>query len=318
MTKRLHASLLTLLFFRIGIVLCVAPIFALTLYGQAFYGSVVGTIADQSAAALSGVTVTLTNVGTGEVHKTQPGAGGDYRFLKLVPRLYRVEVEQGGLKKATRDNVEVTVSGTVRADISMQPGEVTQTLEVQATAPLLQTEDARLSQVVNTPSAEELPVNGRNIVNPTALVPGVVAQGTTSGDAITGNNIFAAGNYQIGGGLANQGATYYDCIPPNSALGNLVKMAPSPDSVSEFRVQAGLAIAIDETARADVNLKAGTVGATVEVAAQAAQIHGDSSAVTNATSAQVINNVLNVTQNPLFYAMLRKVSSRAARGPPAL
>jgi hypothetical protein len=69
--------------------------------------------------------------------------------------------------------------------------------------------------------------------------------------------------------------------------------------------ETGLAIATGQTARVDVNLKVGTVGATVEVAAQAAQIQADSSAVTNATDAQVINDVPNVTQNPFFYAMLQ-------------
>jgi hypothetical protein len=74
--------------------------------------------------------------------------------------------------------------------------------------------------------------------------------------------------------------------------------------------ETGLAIATDQTARVDVNLKVGTVGgsetpATVEVAAQAAQIQADSSAVTNATDAQVIDDVTNVTQIPLFYAMLQ-------------
>jgi trimeric autotransporter adhesin len=79
--------------------------------------------------------------------------------------------------------------------------------------------------------------------------------------------------------------------------------------------ETGLAIATGQTARVDVNLKVGTAGATVEVAAQAAQIQAtqiqatqnqaDSSAVTNATDAQVINDVPNVTQNPLFYAMLQ-------------
>ncbi len=207
------------------------------LFGQAFYGSVVGTVTDQSGASLRGASVSLANAGTGERHQTQSGVGGDYQFLNLVPGMYRVEVEQSGFKKATRDNVEVTVSGAVRADVAMQLGDVTQSVEVQATAPLLQTENASLSQVVSTRSVEELPVNGRNIMNLSALVPGVVPQGTTNGDAVTGKNIFAAGNYQIGGGLANQGATYYDGVPANSALGNLVNMVPSPDAISEFRVQ---------------------------------------------------------------------------------
>jgi hypothetical protein len=207
------------------------------LLGQAFYGVIVGTVADQSGAAVRGANVTLTNTGTGERHQTQSGDGGDYQFLNLVPGKYRVEVEQSGFKKAISENVEVNVSGTARADITMQIGEVTQNLEVHATPPVLQTENANLSQIVNSRAVEELPVNGRNLMNLTALVPGVVAQGSTTGNALTGKNIFAAGNYQIGGGFANQGAVYYDGVPANSALGNLVNMVPSPEAVAEFRVQ---------------------------------------------------------------------------------
>ena len=237
MTKYLQASSMTRLLFRIGIFLAVIPLVTLILNGQTFYGSVVGTISDQSGGALTGASVTLTNVATGERRQAQSGSGGDYQFLNLVPGTYRLQVEQSGFKKATRDNIEVNVSGTIRADIGMQLGEVTQTIEVEAGAPLLQTENANLSQVVNSRAVEELPVNGRNIMNLTALVPGVVPQGTTDGNAITGKNIFAAGNYQIGGGMANQSATYYDGVPGNAALGNLVNMVPSPDAISEFRVQ---------------------------------------------------------------------------------
>ena len=223
--------------FRLALLAAVAAFASTPLFSQAFYGSIVGTVTDQSNAALRGASITLTNAGTGERHQAQSGAGGDYEFLNLVPGTYRVDVQASGFKKATRENIEVTVSSAVRADMSMQIGDVSQSVEVAATAPLLQTESASLSQVVNTRAVEELPVNGRNIMNLTALVPGVVAQGTTDGNAVTGKNIFAAGNYQIGGGLANQGATYYDGVPANSALGNLVNMVPSPDAISEFRVQ---------------------------------------------------------------------------------
>ncbi len=80
-------------------------------------------------------------------------------------------------------------------------------------------------------------MNGRNILNLAGLVPGVVPQGTTDGNALTGKNVFAAGNYQIGGGIANQSATYYDGVPANAGVGNLTVMVPSPDAISEFRVQ---------------------------------------------------------------------------------
>ena len=222
---------------RFALFAALAAISAIPGFGQAFYGSVVGTVTDPSGGALTGAAVTLTNAGTGERRQALSGSGGDYQFLNLVPGAYRVQVEQSGFKRATRENLEVNVSGTVRADISLQLGDVTQTVEVQAAAPLLRTEDANLSQVVSARAIEDLPVNGRNILNLTALVPGVVPQGTTDGNAITGKNIFAAGNYQIGGGAANQGAVYYDGVPANSALGNLVNMVPSPDAIAEFRVQ---------------------------------------------------------------------------------
>jgi hypothetical protein len=213
------------------------PFLVVSLFGQAFHGSIVGTVTDPSNAAVNGAAVTLTNIGTDERHQTLTDVVGGYQFLNLIPGNYRVEVALAGFKRATRDQVEVTVASAVRADISMQVGDVTQTVEVQATAALLQTENANLSQVVNSRSVEELPVNGRNILNLAALVPGVVPQGTTDGNALTGKNVFAAGNYQIGGGIANQSATYYDGVPANAGVGNLTVMVPSPDAISEFRVQ---------------------------------------------------------------------------------
>jgi hypothetical protein len=222
---------------RLGLLAVSIPLCALSLFGQAFYGSIVGSVTDQSSAAVRGASVTLTNVATDERHQTLTGDFGGYQFLNLMPGKYRVDVEQVGFKRATRDQVEVTVASAVRADISMQVGEVTQSVEVMASSPLLQTENANLSQVVSSRSVEELPVNGRNILNLAALVPGVVPQGTTDGNALTGKNVFAAGNYQIGGGIANQSATYYDGVPANAGVGNLTVMVPSPDAISEFRVQ---------------------------------------------------------------------------------
>src|SRR6266705_1576658 len=107
-------------------VLCFALLAAIvavansSLFGQAFYGSVVGTVTDQSGAEVRGAAVTLTNVGTGEKRETKSGVGGDYLFLNLVPGVYRVQVEQSGFKKVTRENVEVNVSAAVRADVLMQ------------------------------------------------------------------------------------------------------------------------------------------------------------------------------------------------------
>jgi hypothetical protein len=119
MTKHLHASPLTRLFFRIGIALLVVPLLALALYGQASYGSVPGTITDQSTAALSGATVTLTNVGTGEQHRPQSGAVAANAEVVITNSGTNVSVagfvpsRETGLAIATDQTARVTDSSAV-------------------------------------------------------------------------------------------------------------------------------------------------------------------------------------------------------------
>jgi hypothetical protein len=84
---------------------------------------------------------------------------------------------------------------------------------------------------------QELPLNGRNVLNLIAVAPTVVPQGGSEG-SLTGKNVFAAGNYQIGGGVANQSASFYDGVPlQDTAYGNIIVLTPSPEAVDEFRVQ---------------------------------------------------------------------------------
>jgi len=216
-------------------VVCTA-LFALPAMAQTFYGSIVGTVADATGAPMEGANITVSNIGTGTRNTAQSSASGEYRIVNLVPGNYKVDIEKAGFKRLTRDNVGVQVESVVRLDSTMQIGDVSQSVEVEASAPLLQTENASLSQVVSTRSVEQLPMNGRNILNLVNLVPGVVPQGS-SGGSLTGKNVFAAGNYQIGGGTANQSATFFDGVPVNITYGNVTALTPSPDAVAEFRVQ---------------------------------------------------------------------------------
>jgi hypothetical protein len=214
----------------------VAAIVVVSAFSQTFYGSILGTVSDASGGVVPNANVTLTNNGTGERRTATTASDGAYRFMNLVPGVYKVDVEQAGFKRYTRDQVQVNVEAAVRVDIGLQVGEVTQSVEVTSEAALLQTENASLSQVVSSRSVQELPLNGRNILNLVALVPGVVPQGGSEG-SLTGKNLFAAGNYQIGGGTANQSATLYDGVAVNVAYGNATVLVPSQDAVSEFRVQ---------------------------------------------------------------------------------
>jgi len=215
----------------VAFLISIAPMCA-----QTFYGSIVGTVTDQSKAVIAGARVTLTNTGTAEVRTDQTDVNGNYQFVNLVPGLYRVDVDSPGFKHLTHDQVQVQVQAAVRIDVALQVGDVGQTVEVTGQAALLQTETSSLSQVVAGRTVQEMPLNGRNVMNLVALVPGVVAQGGALGTP-TNQNISAFGNYQIGGGFGNQSATFLDGSPLNTAYNNGVDLVPTQDSIQEFRVQ---------------------------------------------------------------------------------
>jgi hypothetical protein len=209
---------------------------ALTLTAQGFYGTIVGEVTDQSGSSVPGAIVTLLNNGTGAKSTVQSATDGSYRFVNLTPGEYKVDVGQTGFKHYSRDKVTVEVDSVVRIDPALEVGDVEQTVEVTSAAPLLQTENASLSQIVGARMVEELPLNGRNVLNLVGLTPGVVMMASTDGSP-TGKNVFSAGNYQLGGGTENQSATYFDGVPLNVTYGNLTAFSPTQDAVAEFRVQ---------------------------------------------------------------------------------
>jgi hypothetical protein len=208
----------------------------LTSFAQSTYGSVAGSVADSSGAAITDAAVTLTNLGTAE-KRTQPsGADGLFTFVNLFPGQYRLDVEKQGFKHFVRTPVTVQVQQDTHIDAKLQVGEVSQIVEVTAETPLLQAETSSLGQVVDQRKADELPLNGRNIFNLITVSPAAVAQGG-SGASPVGQNPFSWGNYQIGGSFANQGAEYLDGQPLNIGYINLPIIIPSQDSVGEFKVQ---------------------------------------------------------------------------------
>ncbi|HMF75855.1 MAG TPA: carboxypeptidase-like regulatory domain-containing protein [Bryobacteraceae bacterium] len=206
------------------------------LQAQTFYGSIVGSATDPSGSSVPGAEVTLVNTATADRRTTQTNSDGNFDFVNLVPGHYRLDVQKTGFKHVTHEDIEVQVQATVRADAGMQLGDVTQTVEVSAQAALLQTETSSLGTVVDQRKVQEMPLNGRNVLNLVTLVPGVVAQGQSMQNP-TGQNIFSFGNFQIGGGIAGQNATFLDGAPLNVAQGSLIALIPTQDATQEFKVQ---------------------------------------------------------------------------------
>jgi hypothetical protein len=232
--KKLHRSL-----FALGLLVvcvCTATLRSPSLYAQNTYGSIAGVVQDSSGAAISGAEVTLTNTGTAEKRVQQSGSDGLYSFVNLLPATYRIDVEKPGFKRISRPDLIVEVGQGVRLDLTMQVGDVSQTVEVTGETPQLQAETSSIGQVVEERKANELPLNGRNVFNLISLAPSVVPQGSATGTPV-GVNPFGWGNYQVNGSFGNESAEYLDGQPLNIGYINLPIVIPIQDSIGEFKVE---------------------------------------------------------------------------------
>ena len=221
---------------------CLMAILAVSssLKAQSFYGSILGTVTDTSGAVVADATVTVTNIGTNTAQSVQSDSGGKYVLVNLVPTTYDVEVTKARFKRFLTGRVPVGLGAAVRVDATLQVGIASETVKVTAEEPLLQTDASAMSQGIERTQVQELPLNGRNVMNLIALAPGVVPAGSSSGSTglnqgtRSGNQGWA--NYQIGGAIQGQSATYLDGSPINVLGGNSVAVVMTQDAVQEFSV----------------------------------------------------------------------------------
>src|SRR6202453_1808726 len=207
-----------------------------TAHGQSTFGSISGTVKDASGAAIAGAQVTLTSTATGAQETFTTDQNGLYTFVNVNPGEYTIDVDKTGFKRFKRNTFDLQVQQSVRIDAVMDVGADTQTVVVSALAPLLQTDNASLGQVVDERKTNETPLNGRNVFNLITLSPAAIAQGG-AGSSQVGQNPFSWGNYQVGGSFGNQSAEYVDGQPVNIGYINLPVLIPDQDAISEFKVQ---------------------------------------------------------------------------------
>lgn len=215
---------------------------ATPLGAQTTFGSILGIVTDPSGAAIPGASVTLTNLGTEAHHTSQSDANGNYQFLNLDPGNYSLDFSKSGFSHLKRDSITVTVQAAVRVNATLQVGNVNQTVNVTAQAPLIETQPSAIGQLVEGKVVQQMPLNGRNVFNLVTLAPGVIPGGSTGGNPLgnqaggvfTNNTGF--GNYQIGGGMPNQSAFYLDGVPLNTTYINSPALVPTQDAIQEFRV----------------------------------------------------------------------------------
>lgn len=253
-------------FIRAGLqVMLLVAFAALTLSAQEFRGSIRGRVTDGGGAAITNAKVVVTNTGTNAATVSVSNEEGEYSALYLIPGNYEVVVEAAGFKKTIRQNVEIRVGDKLELDLKLEVGGVTETVNVTADAPLLETSSASAGQVIDQRRISELPLSDGNPFVLSRLAPGI----TYTGDLRFSRPFDNGGTSGIvADGAPGRNEFTLDGVPNMASGGGVGRVAfvPPADAVQEFKV---------ETAAYD-GQQSHTAGATVNVTLKSGtnQFHG--------------------------------------------
>jgi hypothetical protein len=214
--------------------------FALPALAQSV-GEIGGEVRDTTGAAIAGVAVRAVNVETNVARTTTTNSSGAYDFPGLNPGKYSVKAEKQGFKTVVNTNIALQVQQSARIDMEMAVGSISESVEVNASAALLTTEDATVGTVIETKRIVELPLNGRNYLQLVALAPNVSAGFGNAGQAQSrqgGDR--STQNIAVGGNRAYYTQFSLDGVENTDPNFNTYVILPSIDALQEFKVQTGV------------------------------------------------------------------------------
>src|SRR5690349_16593018 len=221
-------------------ILLVAAFIAAALSGQTFQGQISGVVHDKSGAVVPRVQMSAFDVNSGAKSTTQTNEAGLYRFAALPPGQYKLSATLQGFKAFSEGPITIQVNQNYDLDITLEPGEVSETVQVTSEAPPLETASATLGQVVTTRSILALPLNVRDTFALVGLTPGVTFGPNfgNGGGKDVGRNFFKS-DFNVGGGRSGSQEILLDGAPNTTPDINRGIINPPVDSVQEFKVQAG-------------------------------------------------------------------------------
>ena len=200
-------------------------------YGQSERGTITGSVQDASGAVIQGARVIVTNTATNVNIDAVSNQSGEYTVPNLQPGTYNVRVEKQGFRPTQTSGLNVDASANVRVDVKLEVGAATQTVEVQASAVQLQTEDAKNSVTLQNKMVDDLPL----VVNGTVRTPFDLASLTPDAKNLGGDNGFS-----VGGGQAASYGTSLDGVSTNTSRALqkswVASNSPSVEAIEQFTV----------------------------------------------------------------------------------
>src|SRR5260370_33906665 len=147
--------------------------------GQNPYATVTGRVVDPANATIVGAKVEIVNSETGVKYSVETNSEGIYTIPSLQPGIYRMEVSKQGFKALLKPDIVLHVQDAIAINFSLPLGSVSETVTVEGGAPLINTESAAVSTVVDQAYVKNMPLNGRSFQDLIQLTPGVVIASTS-------------------------------------------------------------------------------------------------------------------------------------------
>jgi len=211
----------------IAALLCSVPVLA-----QTQFASFTGIVSSKDGNPLPNVDVVATNQGTQVAYTAKSNDAGVYTISALPIGTYKVRATAPTFQAYETSLIRLESGQTARINITMQLG-VAENIEVVGVAPILQTQDAVVGEVVSETTIKAMPLNGRNFSQLALLMPGVI---TTEPDSFTQPKNFGSGRPFVNGQREQENNYMLDGIDMNEPIDNLLPYQPSPDALAEVRV----------------------------------------------------------------------------------
>lgn len=228
-------------------------------FSQAVNGTLLGTVTDQSGGFVVAAKITALETNTGIARQSQSNQSGNYSFLNLPPGTYSVTVELAGFRKAIREKVDVALNSTVRIDLELQPGQITEQITVEAETPLLQTDRTDTGRRIETRQLAEMPLTqNRNFQSLLNLVPGAARAQRNHSEFFNSNDSLQS---RVNGQSRLANNVQFEGVDNNQRTGLLTALIPPIEALqgvdvttSNYEAELGRA----GGAVQNVNLKSGT------------------------------------------------------------